>query len=269
MVAAFFMALAGCFPAASGVSASSPPPASPQAPAVPFTVYFLRHGQIAAVHRTLPSTRAVGIAALRSLVAGPTSAEARAGFTTAIPRSTRVLGLTIQKGIATVDLTTAFASGGRGPSAIQCLAQVTYTLTQFPGVRGVKFALGGHRVPTLPGVRLNLGRPVVRGAFEPLAPAVLLESPSYGDTVRSPMRVVGSANTFEATFYVRLVGPQGRVLAQAQVHAASGSGTRGRFDATLPFRLAHAGIGTLSIYVLSAKDGTRVRVSQINLLLTP
>src|SRR4051812_4506369 len=75
-------------------------------------VFFLRGEQLAAVSR--PGTTAED--AIRALVAGPTAAERARGFSTKIPRSTRVLSVTAAGGIATVNLGGRFtAGGGPGP----------------------------------------------------------------------------------------------------------------------------------------------------------
>ncbi len=52
-------------------------------------VYFSRDQKIAAATRVIPKTQGVGAAAMRSLVEGPTSKEAVAGMTSAIPRGQR------------------------------------------------------------------------------------------------------------------------------------------------------------------------------------
>ena len=69
---------------------------------------------------------------MEDLLAGPNPLEARAGVTTVIPAGTRLLGLTISKGVATVDLSSEFESGGGSASMFARLAQVACTLDQFP-----------------------------------------------------------------------------------------------------------------------------------------
>ena len=63
----------------------------------------------------------------------------------------------------------------------------------------------------------------------------VVETPLPHEAVTSPLHVRGTANTFEATFDVRLFDAAGRKLLQRFVTATSGSGTRGTYDVTLTF----------------------------------
>jgi germination protein M len=95
----------------------------------------------------------------------------------------------------------------------------------------------------------------------------VVESPVPGATVRSPLPVRGTADVFEATFRAELVDSVGRVIAAAQVHASSGTGTRGTFDFTLTFTTA-PGPASLRVFDLSPKDGSRQDLMSIPLHLT-
>jgi immunoglobulin-like protein involved in spore germination len=75
--------------------------------------------------------------------------------------------------------------------------------------------------------------------------------------------VHGTANTFEATFFLDLVAEDGRRIAEKLVTASSGSGTRGTFDATVPFEIEEEQRGTLVAFERSAKDGSAINVVQI------
>ena len=70
-------------------------------------------------------------------------------MSSAIPAGTRLLGLTIKDGVATVDLSSEFESGGGSASATIRLGQVVYTLTQFPTVKSVVFQIDGRTVTRL------------------------------------------------------------------------------------------------------------------------
>ena len=82
----------------------------------------------------------------------------------------------------------------------------------------------------------------------------------------SPLRVTGTADTFEATFDYDLLDPAGKVLSHHFVTATSGSGTRGTFDFTIPFE-APNGLGKLVVYERSAADGSRIHQVEIPLTL--
>ena len=71
---------------------------------------FTDNAGLTPVLREVPSTQAVGAAAIIELLAGPNEAElgARPAMYTAIPAGTRFLGLSISGGIATVNLSREF-----------------------------------------------------------------------------------------------------------------------------------------------------------------
>jgi germination protein M len=216
----------------------------PTAGVTPVVVYFLFHGRVQPVRRQVPETRSVGAAALGQLVAGPTDPEREIGLTTEVAPTTVVERIAIANGVATVDL-----------RPCPPLAQVVFTLTRFPTVQSV----AGN---------CTNGRRLARGDFEDDSPAILVESPLLGDEVHSPMRIQGSANTFEATFMVDVVDRDARIVASDFVTATSGSGTRGTFDATIPFEVQRPG-GALIVYEKSAKDASQINVVEIPLELQP
>jgi germination protein M len=130
------------------------------------------------------------------------------------------------------------------------IAQIVYTLTQFDPANAAV---------------LN-GKTYTRADFEDRTPTILVESPLPFQAVSSPLRVTGTANTFEATFEYELLDPAGKVLSHNFVTATSGSGTRGTFDFTVPFE-ARNGLGKLVVYESSAADGSRIHISEIPLSL--
>jgi len=178
-------------------------------------VYFLRGGKVAPVGREVPETSAVAFAALEQLFGGPSSTDRTDGLTTAVPANASPGSVTLVGGVAVVDLPQLSHSG---------LAQVVYTLTQFPSVRGVRTARS-----------IGDTKPLTRANFEDVTPQILVEAPLPHEPVTSPLRMHGTANTFEATFDVRLLDAAGRKLLQQFVTATSGSGTRGTYDVTLTF----------------------------------
>src|SRR5438309_6042570 len=107
-------------------STSSTPSTEPKAAV---RVYFVRDGRVAPVRRLVPSTPAVGQAALDALRAGPTAAERAEGLSTAIGLL-RLSGLSIRSGEADLGPLTHVSQLAE--------AQIVYTLTQFPTVRKVR-----------------------------------------------------------------------------------------------------------------------------------
>lgn len=126
-------------------------------------VWFAQNGRLVEGLRSHTATRRVATAALRALLAGPSRAERAAGIGTEIPQTTRLLDVSIAKGVAKVDLTSDYQTGAGSRSLQLRLAQVVYTLTQFPTVKRVRFEIDGSPV---------IDHPVGRGAYKSLAPVV-------------------------------------------------------------------------------------------------
>jgi hypothetical protein len=125
-------------------------------------LYWVSAGENAlGVDRTVPYTTAVATAALNELLAGPTAAEKSTwpAIDTAIPEGTRLLGVRVEGGVAKVDLSKEFASGGGTFSVTARIAQVVYTLTQFPTVTEVEFYIDGVRTEVFSSEGLILDRP--------------------------------------------------------------------------------------------------------------
>jgi len=193
-------------------------------------LFFLApDGKLVAASRSVERTQAPGGAALRELTTAPDGAR------TQVPDG---LQLTIANGQAHV-------TGATLDDA--ALAQVVYTLTSFSTVQSVD----GE----------------TRADVEDFVPAILVEHPTPGEAVTSPLKVTGTANTFEATFNYRLKDAGGNVLAKNFVTATSGSGTRGTFDFTVSFNVDSAQQGTLAVFELSAEDGSVIHERDIPLHL--
>ena len=165
---------------------------------VTYEVWFTRGESLFMVRRDEPSTPRIATAAMQSLLAGPSAREQAAAVGSQIPAGTQLLGLTIEDGVATVDLTSEFESGGGSASMNMRIAQVVYTLTQFPTVKGVLFELDGQRVDVLGGEGVVVDEPVTRKDYRDLLPAILVVDPQIGVRVHNPVVVQGSANVFEA-----------------------------------------------------------------------
>jgi germination protein M len=231
--------------------------------------YFSISEKIAAAARVIPKTQQVGAAAMRALLEGPTANEREAGMVSNIPEGTTFLGLEINGGIATVDLSKEYASGGGSLSMFMRLAEVVFTLTQFPTVEGVNFKLDGEPIEVLGGEGIIIDHPMSRADYEDMSPAILVESPTLGQVVSSPLRVSGTANVFEAVFRANIVDWDGLIIADEVVTATSGTGTRGTFDVTIPFKVDEPGLGTLIVFSDSPEDGSQINLVEIPLQLKP
>ena len=195
---------------------------------------------------------------MNALLAGPNTDE-RGGshsMTSAIPDSTRLLGLSIEDGIATVDLSGEFEDIGGSGSEIGRLGQVVFTLTQFSTVDSVVFRVDGRAVTVFGSEGIVLDWPVGRAdnsdpgrsMFESVLPAIFVDGPAWGATLGNPGRVTGTANTYEAWLLVSLYDASGRQLYESPATATCGTGCRGTFDVTVHYLLANAQWGTLRVF---------------------
>ena len=222
-------------------------------------VYLLRGDEVGAAARRVPATQAVAEAALRELLRGPTAAEEEAGLGTAIPDGTELLDVAVEDGVATVDLSAAYDDGGGSAAMLARLAQVVFTATQFPTVDGVRYRIDGEPVETFSTEGVVLEGLQERSDYEEQSPAILVERPAVGDVVSSPLRLEGTANTFEATFQYALLAADGSRLADGFVTASCGTGCRGTFDVDVAFDAAGAESMTLQVWEPSARDGSRTK----------
>lgn len=248
--------------------AVAPPTTTAQAPTGSTVVpYFVEGDQVATGEPVQTPARGVAAAALRALLDRPNGRELAAGLTTAVPRNTQLLDLTVTGGLARVDLSGLFREGEGVPATRERLAQVVYTLTQFPTVKSVRVRIDGHTVTALGDVKLD--RALTRADFEDQTPAILVESPGLGTAVSSLFTARGTANTFEATFEYELRDAAGKVLAQHFETATSGTGTRGTFSFRVSFTVTQPTAGSLVVFERSAADGSRIHVRTIPLTLQP
>ncbi|MFZ6004338.1 MAG: GerMN domain-containing protein [Actinomycetota bacterium] len=224
--------------------------------------YFLRDERVGPVARTATGP-AVAAAAMEGLLSGPEASEAEIGFSTTIPAGTELNGVTIADGVATVDLSSEFTSGGGSASMQGRVAQVVFTLTQFDTVDSVEFEVDGEPLTVLGGEGLMLDDPQTRADWEDLSPAILVESPLPFEDVTSPLRISGTGNTFEASFVINVTDGEGLIVYDEPAMATSGTGTRGTFDVTATFDVPREGIGSVIVFELSAKDGSQINVVEV------
>ena len=239
--------LAGC--AGDGGDGETTTVATPPAPSLTndVRVYFLREGKVWPALREVPAKKAQANAALGELIGGPTAQEAdELGWTTALPEDLGTFSLLGTPGRQRGAVSLAFER----PLPRAARAQIVYTLTQFPLVEAVILNEQTYR----------------RADFEDLTPSVLVESPLAFDEVANPLHVFGTANTFEATFSYEVTDTDGRIVDEDFVTATLGIGGRGTFEFTTDeFEVPFDGVGSLIVFELSAKDGSRPNIVEIPL----
>ncbi|MFJ8495670.1 GerMN domain-containing protein [Streptomyces sp. NPDC094038] len=180
-------------------------------------MYFLHGEQVSPAPRTVTAP-ATATAAVRALLNGPSRSERDRSRTTAIPCGTKLRPLSVRNHVATVDLSGRYDDGGGSSLSMRArLAQVVFTATRFATNHSVRFELDGKPVKHFGGGGIVLNGPVGRADFKDLAPAPLVESPLIGDTVRTPVRVWGSADTVEAVFRLKITDTAGHTAADVRV----------------------------------------------------
>jgi peptidoglycan hydrolase-like protein with peptidoglycan-binding domain len=140
--------------ALSGLSlllAGVPAAAAPQSPAAATTVKvaFLQGEQIVYVDRPGSTVRA----AVSALLAGPTRAEQADEIASQVPPATPLRGVSVTRGVATVDVGEKFALGTNAESLSARITQLVLTATRVPQVRAVRVLVkGGTPLGLFPGV---------------------------------------------------------------------------------------------------------------------
>ena len=163
-----------------------PPPAqtttqAAQSTALPsgraLEVWFVRQGRLVETLRAHSETRQVATAAVTALLGGPDRNQRAADIGTEIPPGTRLNGIAIANGIARIDLSSDYQGGSLRSLQLR-LAQVVYTLTQFPTVSAVRLSVDGQPV---------LDHAVGRDTYRALAPAASTLAGSWKLLPRAPI----------------------------------------------------------------------------------
>ena len=231
------------------------------------------------VLRTVPKSTATAIAAMTALLAGPSAKEraAEPQIGTFIPAGSKLLGIDISGGLATVDLSAEFASlspddaWDLGVFSLRGrLAQVAYTLTQFTTLDRVNFNIEGKPVKEFTSEEIVLDKPVTRATYrDHYLPLIFVDRPAWGAALLNPGRVTGLANVFEGQFRIALLDRNDKVLVDTPVVASCGSGCWGTFDVTLSYHVSRAQWGTLRVWDISEHSGKPVAVREYPVYLRP
>lgn len=243
-------------------------------------VHFWRDGALVPVARDLNVLNVrplpdLGPLALELLLWGPGAwdaaplpdpvAAAEARLTSAIPEGTEVRGLTVQDGLALVDLSAEFAD-----ASPRALVQMVFTLTGAHGeVDAVQFLIEGvpqavaslgsglftpYLAPaaTTPGLD-SIGRDFLSAYLPPL----LVESPALGGMLHLPDTITGFTTEHAAQVLVEIVAEDGAVLWEGTAPGTCPGCPAGTFSVQVPAAL-NTGTGwvTLRAY-LSTFDSSR------------
>lgn len=252
-------------------SASAPPPPTPTPATVTqpvrlwltledFTGLTVREAQV-----TPPK---FATAAVNELLKGPNQSELSNGWGTAIPGGSQLLGIDVANGVATVDLSSEFESGGGSLSMQLRLAQLVYTMTEFQTVQSVELKIEGRPATTFSSEGIVLDGPMTRADFEDLMAPIIVETPAAGQRVTSPVRISGNANVFEATVSIEiLVGDE--TAAAAFTTATCGTGCRGTYSKNVRFQVPEEVEAVIRVFESSAQNGAPIHVVSVPVVLVP
>jgi len=96
---------------------------------------------------------------------------------------------------------------------------------------------------------------------------IVVDAPRPGVAVTSPFTLSGSANVYEAALNAELVAADGFVLDSTAFQATAGTGTWGTYSTPITFPGGHPGTATLTVYSISAKDGSRINQVSIPVVI--
>jgi spore germination protein GerM len=231
------------------------------------------------VARDITTPAAPATPTVEWLLAGPTQGEMDGipSIMTAIPAGTELLGLSVANGVATVDLSSEFASGGGSLSMLSRVAQVVYTLTQFPTVDEVAFEIEGVPTTVLGGEGLMLDFYGTREGFlgTGLLPAVYVDSPVWSGEADNPMRIVGRTFVAGGEFVLAIVDNDGLILTEQTVVAsgaefmAPGGPLWVSFDVTVAYTVDTAQLGALIVWSEDPSDGSQANILEYPVRLIP
>ncbi len=98
----------------------------------------------------------------------------------------------------------------------------------------------------------------------------VIDQPSAGDTVTSPVTISGQVVAFEATFQVGIFAPDGAPIVETFGTAAGDEiGELAPFSIDVAFSVDQTTPACIWVYEASARDGSPIHVGQIPVILLP
>lgn len=202
---------------------------------------------------------------LTALLEGVTENEATVGLSSTIPEGTVLLGVEVSGGVALVDLSREFESGGGSLSMMGRVAQIVYTATRFDDVDSVRFLLEGAPLDALGGEGLIIDRPQTRSDWTELIPPILVEEPLWGSTVGTLIDITGTAELESGMVSYVIVDADGLIIHEGEI--ASIPGQRIDFSASVVLEeIPNPGMGSIIAWEW-APDGSQRYVLESPLIL--
>lgn len=206
----------------------------------------------------------MALSAMEALVEGPDNGEMEAipSISSAIPEGTSIRGVTVEEGLARVDLSDEFDDGGGSFSMFARLAQVVFTLTRIEEVDQVEFLIEGEPITVFSAEGIELDGPQERSDYYDLLSPIFVDAPAWGEPVDSPVAVSGLSNVFEAVSQVLLTDDDGARLFEDSVMATCGTGCWGEWQIDVPYEVDRDQFGALIVWEYSAEDGSRINIRE-------
>lgn len=223
---------------------------------ISLNVYFVKFtaddAYLVREERVVPYTDQVALAAVETLINDEKSI---------FPADTRVIDITIDKGLATVNFSKEVLANTNVGSTGEALGiqSVVNTLTEFPNIEKVAFQVEGRSEGPARDWWGHIGlyeQPFTRDLSRVYEPAIWVTHPTPNQVVGIPLLIKGNARVYEGTVNIRLLDSSGEVLAEDFTTAATGAPGRGDFETSLKFDPPPEGKGTLEVFWLSPKDGS-------------
>ncbi|NLO21249.1 MAG: spore gernimation protein [Syntrophomonadaceae bacterium] len=257
----FLVGVAGC-----SLRESPAPDPAPNEPPVLETmevaVYYLKSTNndmylVREVHE-VDKTKAVAQAALNELIHSTPVTE---GAFNVLPSDTRINGIQIEEGLATVDFSSQVLQANVGSSGEGLgIASIVNTLTEFPTIQRVQFIVDGDPEKGMDwwGHVGLYEQPFTKNLSVVYEPVIWVTAPVAQQVIKSPTSIKGTARVFEATVSFHLKDADGKILGRGFTTASEGAPGRGEFEGELVFNPETAGKGQLEIFEVSMKDGSEV-----------
>ena len=102
--------------------------------------------------------------AIKELIKGPTQEEKKEGFSTSLNENIVLLNVSLDGDIVNLDFSKEVEEGGGTLLMETRIAQIVYTVTQFEGIRKVRFLIEGKNIDYFSGEGITIvEKPVSRG----------------------------------------------------------------------------------------------------------
>ncbi|WP_347488614.1 GerMN domain-containing protein [Desulfoscipio sp. XC116] len=227
-----------------------------QTPDINLPVYLVKYTPEGAyivreVH-TVPQTKPVAQAAMQELIKDKNSV---------LPPGTKVLGIDIEKGLATVNFSKEVLNNPNVGSDGEQLAiqSIVNTLTDLPNIEKVAFQVNGRADGRAQDWWGHVGlyeQPFKQDYSMVYEPAIWVTHPSPHQVSSVPLLVRGSARVSEGLVKARLLNDNGEILAETQATAAAAAPERGDFEMSIKFDPPSDGEGVLEVYRTNPSDGS-------------